>query len=316
MKFLDFNQIKDLRIQADELFNWTVQVWEKQDEFILPPKLHTWQGESGRYMTMPCIMPNEDIAGVKFICRNVDDVEGLPKRNSNIMLQRISQHGLYAVLDGTWITTMRTGACAYYNATKFSRSDYKTLSIYGLGLAARAFMYFWYNLNKHSVTVKLLPYKDQVEQFINKYPETKYIKYKIVNNLEELFDSDIIVSCVSFAHDVLCNDTNVYNQGCTIVPVHTSGFQNCDLVFDKIFVDDIGHVKEYKYYEQFKSRMTRITDVQNFIRPGRETNNQRVLVYNGGLAIFDIYWAIKILEKYNNEILDIPMSYPVERFWI
>ena len=95
-----------------------------------------WQGESGRYITMPCCMPDLDIAGVKFISRNVDDVNGLPARNSNIMLQRISEHGLYAVMDGTYITTMRTGACAYYNAVKFSKSDPQTMALYGLGFGS------------------------------------------------------------------------------------------------------------------------------------------------------------------------------------
>lgn len=316
MKFLDFNQIRDLKLSAEELYKWTCEVWKKQDRFILPPKTHTWQGKSGRYMTMPCIMPEEDIAGVKFICRNVDDAEGLPKRNANIMLQKISEHGLYAAIDGTWITTMRTGACAYYNATKFARSTPETLAIYGLGLAARAFMFFWYNLYKKPITIKLLPYKDQVELFVGKYPENDFIKYQIVNSIEELFDADIIISCVSFAHSILCEDTNVFKKGCTIVPVHTAGFQNCDLVFDKIFVDDIGHVQGYRYYEQFKERMTRISEVENHIQKGRENDEQQIIVYNGGLAIFDIYWAMKILNKFGDEIIDIPMYYPEERFWI
>ena len=146
MKVIDFDRIQSLGISAEEMFSWTEEVWKKQDEFILPTKTHTWQGDSGRYITMPCVMPNEDVAGVKFISRNVDDVNGIPKRNSNIMMQKISEEGLYAVVDGLWITSMRTGACAYYNATTFAKKEPETLAIYGLGTAARAFMFFWYNL--------------------------------------------------------------------------------------------------------------------------------------------------------------------------
>lgn len=316
MRLLDFNQIQGLNLTAEELYQWTCEVWTKQDTFILPPKMHTWQGESGRYMTMPCIMPNEDIAGVKFICRNVDSSEELPKRNSNIMLQKISEHGLCAVMDGTWITTMRTGACAYYNATMFAKTNPKTLAIYGLGLAARAFMFFWYNLYKKPITIKLLPYKNHTDLFMDKYPENNLVKYQLVDTIEELFDSDIIISCVSFAHNVICEDTNVYKKGCNIVPVHTAGFQNCDLVFDKVFVDDIGHVSGYRYYEQFKYYMTRICDVQNKLKTGRDNDEQRIVVYNGGLAIFDMYWAMKILEKCDEKVVDQPMGYPNERFWI
>ncbi|MBQ6769920.1 MAG: hypothetical protein IJP44_02935 [Bacteroidales bacterium] len=327
MKVIDFDRIQSLGISAEEMFSWTEEVWQKQDEFILPTKTHTWQGDSGRYITMPCVMPNEDVAGVKFISRNVDDVNGIPKRNSNIMMQKISEEGLYAVLDGMWITSMRTGACAYYNATTFAKKEPETLAIYGLGTAARAFMYFWYNLYKRPITVKLMPYKDQVELFMQRFPEVNgggqlidiqqyRIRYQIVNSIEELFDSDIVVSCVSFAHSVICENNSVFKKGCNIVPVHTSGFQNCDLFFDKVFVDDIGHVEGYRYFEQFKERMARITDVTNKVKPGRENDEERTIVYNGGLAIFDIYWAKKILEKYESQTLDVPMGYPKERFWI
>lgn len=316
MKVIDFDRIQSLGISAEEMFSWTDEVWHKQDEFILPTKTHTWQGESGRYITMPCVMPNEDVAGVKFISRNVDDVNGVPKRNSNIMLQKISEEGLYAVVDGMWITSMRTGACAYYNATIFAKKEPETLAIYGLGTAARAFMYFWCNLYKKPITVKLMPYKDQVELFLKRFPETDLIKYNVVDNIEELFNSDIVVSCVSFAHNVICEKDSVFKKGCNVVPVHTSGFQNCDLFFDKVIVDDIGHVEGYRYFDQFKDRMARITDVVNRVKSGRESDDERTIVYNGGLAIFDIYWAKKILEKYNNQSLDIPMGYPKERFWI
>lgn len=33
MKFLDFEQIKGLGLTAEELFQWTCEVWEKQDTF-------------------------------------------------------------------------------------------------------------------------------------------------------------------------------------------------------------------------------------------------------------------------------------------
>lgn len=112
MKILDFDKIKSLNLSAEEMYSWTENVWKQQDSFILPPKSKMLQGESGRYFTMPCVLPQYDISGVKFICRNVDDVDGVPARNSNIMLQNCSKHGLLAVMDGTYITNMRTGANA------------------------------------------------------------------------------------------------------------------------------------------------------------------------------------------------------------
>ncbi len=39
--------------------------------------------------------------------------------------------------------------------------------------------------------------------------------------------------------------------------------------------------------------MARITDETNKVKPGRESDEERTIVYNVGLAIFDIYWAKK-----------------------
>ncbi|MDE6523355.1 MAG: ornithine cyclodeaminase [Muribaculaceae bacterium] len=315
MKIIDFDTIKNLNIPLAEMYDWTAKVWEEQDEFLLAAKISIWQGETGRYMTMPCVLPKYNIAGVKFITRNVDDAEGIPARNSNIMLQSLTDHGLLAVMDGTYITTMRTGACAAYNAINFAKKNAKTLALYGLGLTARTFMLFYSNKLERPMTIKVMRYKNQAELFIEEFKDHKFLNFEICENLEDMFHSDIIVSCVSFAHKELA-PVETYPNGCTIIPVHTSGFQNCDLVFDKIFVDDIEHVKKYRYFEQFKPRMYRITDVANNKITGRENDEERILVYNGGIALTDLYWAMKIMESVGDNCPQIPMSYPKERFWI
>ena len=297
------------------MYDWTAKVWEEQDEYLIAAKISIWQGDSGRYMTMPCVLPKYNVAGVKFITRNVDDAEGIPARNSNIMLQSLTDHGLLAVMDGTYITTMRTGACAAYNAITFSKKDSKTLALYGLGLTARTFMLFYADKLKHPMTIKVMRYKNQAELFIDEFKHDENLKFEICDSLEDMFNSDIIVSCVSFAHKELA-PVDTYQSGCTIIPVHTAGFQNCDLVFDKVFVDDIDHVKKYRYFEQFKDRMTRITDVVNSRKEGRTNDLERIIVYNGGLAITDMFWAMKIVGKIQDQCPQIPMSYPKQRFWV
>ncbi len=315
MKIIDFKTIQELHIPVEEMYEWTSTIWKEQDDHLLAAKISIWQGESGRFMTMPAVLPKYDIAGVKFISRNVDDSEGLPKRNSNIMLQRLSTHGLYAVMDGTFITTMRTGACAAYNAFNFSRKNAESLALYGLGLTARAFMRFYAPLLNHPMTIKVMKYKNQAELFIEEFSSFPNLKFEVCDSLETLFDADIIVSCVSFAHSELA-PVSQYRRGCTIIPIHTSGFQNCDLEFEKVFVDDVDHVKKYRYFEQFRHKMARITDVANGRAEGRTNDEERILVYNGGIALTDMYWAMKIAEKIGNDCPTIPMSYPKERFWV
>jgi ornithine cyclodeaminase/alanine dehydrogenase len=56
-----------------------------------------------------------------------------------------------------------------------------------------------------------------------------------------------------------------------VVPVHTRGFTNCDLFFDKIFADDTGHVDHFRNFKQFKY-FAEMSDVVNGTAEGRESD--------------------------------------------
>jgi ornithine cyclodeaminase len=79
------------------------------------------------------------------------------------------------------------------------------------------------------------------------------------------------------------------------VPIHTRGFQNCDTTFDKVFADDTGHVQGFKYFNQFK-HFAEISDVLKGENIGRSSDDERILSYNIGLGLHDVYFASKIIE--------------------
>lgn len=318
MKIIDFEYIRNLHTPPQTVYDWCNDVWRMKNDCILPPKVKMWQGKSGRYITMPCVIPELDIAGVKFISRNVDDHEGIPAKSSNIMLQKCSHSGLLAVVDGTWITNMRTGAIAAHSVIEYSKTGFKSLGLMGLGMAARSFVYMLGNVFRQELTVKLLRYKDQAEQFAERYRKTfPQLHFEIVEQYEDICICDAVVSAVSFARSNFVDDS-VFQPGCIVVPIHTAGFQNCDLTFDKVIIDDEGHVSGYRYYQEFKDRAIEIEAIENGRCAGRESDTERIIAYSGGIALHDIYIATKILEiaERRNDVPNIAMQQPQERFWL
>lgn len=315
MKVIDFTAIEELKINPGEFYKWTEEAWRLKRDALMPPKSKMHQDNSGRYICMPCVLPSIDTAGVKFICRNMDYFDGIPKRNSNIMVQRCSQQGLEAVVDGIYITNMRTGAVAVDNVKMFAKSNFKTLGIMGLGIAARSFFLIFCEVFKNQeIFVSLYRYKDQAESFIERFSYAKNIHFTIVDSYDEVCSCDVVVSCVSNATSTLCDDS-IFQEGCTVIPVHTRGFQNCDLFFDKVFVDDIGHVKDFKYYNRFRS-CTEVSDVVCGTVKGRTNDRDRIIVYCGGIALHDLYFARKIIDMIGDKCPDTVMQLPQERFWI
>lgn len=315
MKIVDFKTIRDLQIAPITFYNWIDEAWKYKPEVVMPPKLRMMQGKSGRHVCMACVMPEMDIAGAKLISRNMDSFDEPPARNSHIIIQRCSKQGLLAVMDGIYITNMRTGAVAVHNVKTFARPGFKTLGMMGLGIAARAFFLIFQDVYcEEQITVKLLRYKEQAEEFAARFQGRANIQFEIVDSMEEVCACDVVVSCLANATTTLCDDA-VFAEGCTIIPVHTRGFQNCDLFFDKVFVDDIGHVRDFRYFNQFKS-CAEVSDVICGRAPGRENAQEKVIVYCGGLALHDVYCAYKIFERVGDECPAIEMALPETRFWI
>lgn len=318
MRILDFEYVKNLKIPPQQIYEWCNDVWKMKGECVLPPKMRMWQGDSGRYITMPCVIPELDIAGVKLISRNIDSYEGIPARNSNIMLQKCSSAGLYGVVDGIWITNMRTGAIAAHSVIEYSKRGFKTLGIMGLGNAARSFMYIFGNVFRNELNVKLLRYKDQAEQFAARFSaEFPWLHFKLVDSCEEICSCDAVVSAVSYARATFAKD-DVFQPGCIVVPIHTAGFQNCDLSFDKVIIDDHDHVSSFKYYSEFRDKAIEIEMIEKKLYAGRENNMERIIAYSGGIALHDIYIATKLLQiaEERNDLENITMRQPADRFWV
>lgn len=119
--------------------------------------------------------------------------------------------------------------------------------------------------------VRLKRYKDHAEKVIERYGDLDNITFEISDTMEELVEgADVIVSCITDADGLLVENTDLFKPGVLVVPVHTRGFQNCDLVFDKVFADDEGHVKGFKYFSSFR-KFGEIGDVLAGKIPGRES---------------------------------------------
>lgn len=142
----------------------------------------------------------------------------------------------------------------------------------------------------------MLRYKDQAKQFIEHFSNLNNFHFTIADSTEELFEkADVIISCITQANGLFINDVNVFKPGVLVVPVHTRGFQNCDTVFDKVVCDDVEHVKGFKYFNQFKN-LTELGDILRGNKPGRQSEEERIIDYNIGLGLHDAYICSKVYD--------------------
>lgn len=318
MKLITFDDIKSLNIDPAVCYKWVSEMIADKRSAELPPKISLHPSENVFCNFMPCTVPVMDsglYGGVKVVNRYP---ERMPSLDSNLLLLDMESGEFLALMDANWITAMRTGAVAVHSINLFAKKDFKKISFMGLGNTARATMLVLAHIfPERDFEVKLLKYKDQADDFAERFKDYKNLHFSFVDNYRDLVKgADVVVSCVTYFADDCCTD-DCFDEGVLVVPVHTRGFTNCDLFFDKVFADDTGHVCGFRNFDKFKS-FSEVCDVVNGINPGRENDKERILAYNIGLAIHDIYYASKIYDilKDNKKLPNVDMCSPTEKFWL
>ena len=88
-----------------------------------------------------------------------------------------------------------------------------------------------------------------------------------------------------------------------------------------MFADDTGHVDHFKYFSKFRY-YAEVSDVVNGESVGRENDKERILIYNIGVSLHDIYYASNIYQMFKqNDVLfdtltNAEMKNPTDKFWI
>lgn len=313
MKIISHNDIMGLNIDSSECYNWSKEVLISKNNCYLPAKISMKQEGHRFYNIMPCIIDDLKVTGVKTVVRQPNNI---PSLDSQILLYDTDTGNLKAIMDGNFITTMRTGAVAALSIINLSRSDSNVIGMIGLGNVAMATMdIFLKQIGTRNFNIKLYRYKDQAENFIERYKNYTNINFTICDTYKDIIiGSDIIISSVTYT-DINFGEDHWFKEGCLVVPIHTLGFQNCDLFFDKVICDDIAHIEGFKYFKQFKN-VTEFTDILLKQKTGRDNDTQRILSYNIGIALQDIYYAEKIYQKCLDNKLSIKFEGPKEKFWL
>lgn len=296
MQIIDFNCIRRLNLSYTNYYEWIDYVLKNKKMFNQPEKTRILLSGSDYCNVMPCTMKNERYYGLKVINRSyLRRNNGMTNMDSQILLYDYVSSDLLAIMDGNYITTMRTAAAAVH-AINYCSNQKSVISMIGLGNIGISIGDILFELYKdRKFTIKLYKYKNHAERFIDRFREYDNITFKICDNYDELmFDADVVISAVSYVENDFCSP-GIYKKGCTLIPVHLRGFIECDKCFDNLIVSDLDRVKEFKYCDEIK-KITYMDDVVYGKSVCRENDEERVIVYNFGLAMTDIYFASKIYE--------------------
>lgn len=319
MKIISEQIIRSLGITPKECMAWIYESFSIKGKAQLPAKISVHPANCDFFTSMPCLLPVSEGGNIRYFgIKEVHRIEGaVPSLGSDMLLYNAINGDLLALIDCDWITTMRTGAVAAASAKALRKSNANVYGFIGLGNTARASLLCTLESEPDkNFSVKLLRYKDQAEQFIERFSIYKNVTFEVLDDINELVcGSDVFISCITSANGLLVEDERTFKPGITVIPVHMRGLQNCDTTFDRVFGDDTDHVKGFKYFSQFKE-YNEIGEVFAGRDLGRRNDEQRIIDYNYGLALHDVVYASKIYEKLKDrDIPSIDIIKETEKYW-
>ena len=290
MKIITEEQITGLGISPRQCVEWVEASFRSKPSADMPAKISVHPVEDSFYTAMPCYHPELGRVAVKVVSR----VPGrVPSLKSEIMLYDAPTGKLLALIDGNWITAMRTGAVAALAAKTFANDfDNSSFGLVGLGVIGRATLKCLLAIIDPAQKICLLDYKDHVKKIQCEFPD---VVFEHTNDRMDLVNrTNVLFSCVTVMHYQFL-PPDAYPSGYLCVPVHVRGFQNCDTVFDRVFGDDTSQLKGFKNFTRFR-KFAEMSDVLLGRAEGRKRGNERILVYNYGIALHDLWFASRIYD--------------------
>jgi len=271
----------------------------------MPPKPGIHPLPDAFIHAMPAYIPALGSAGIKWVSGfPQNQSRGLPYISGLLILNDPETGIPTAVMDCTWITAMRTGAATAVAAKYLARKDSSTVGIVACGVQGRTNLEALSCLFDIEYVKAFDIYPEIADNFAREMEEKLDVQIETVDEpAQAVKDLDLIVT----SGPILKNPSPVIEQGWLkpggfASPVDFDSYWKGSALkqADKIATDDIGQMEYYRregYFKETPAAYTDLGDIATGKKPGRESNEERIISINLGLALDDMAVAIVIYNK-------------------
>lgn len=267
----------------------------------MPPKMYlNFKAHNGDLRAMPGYLEHQDIAGLKLVNVHPDNPgRGLPTVMALMVLNSTETGAPLAVMDGTALTDMRTGAAGGVAARYLSRDDSKVVGMIGLGHQARTQLLALTQVRDieqakifDSVSRSAAIFKDEME---------KELPIEIITepNSREVCDCDILVTTTPVRTPIVRAEWIKAGTHINAIGADAAGKEELDpmiLKKAKVVVDDItqaSHSGEVnvpisKGIFSVKEIYAELGTIVSGRKPGRKDDSEITVFDSTGLAIQDV----------------------------
>lgn len=313
--FLNGQDIAELKFGNDEILGAVEMGLRLQGlgETVIEPRVHLEPGvANGHFNVLRGSMGGAiDRAGVKVVGDFVDNYKmGLPSELAVLNLFDRRTGALTAILDASGITDMRTGAVTAIGAKHLARSNSRILGHVGTrgtsywNVRLLHALFGFDEIRVHSLR------PESRNSFATKMATELGAKVIATDDWRSCVDgADIVVEASRLNEPTPLLKTLWIKDGAFVVPYGTMSAVEIDILddMDKIVVDDWGQCKGGKFgalrahVEAGRLSETNLHaelgQIVCGLKPGRESDDERTLLWHRGLSTSDIALGHVMLER-------------------
>lgn len=271
----------------------------------MPPKPGIHTRKDAFIHAMPAYIPSLESAGVKWVSGYPENQKkGLPYITGLLILNDPETGIPIAIMDAAWITAKRTGAATAVAAKYLARKESSTVGIIACGVQGRS------NLEALSCVFKITKvkafdiYPEVAMKFAGEMTELLQLDVEVVKMPKDAVTGlDIIVTSGPILKDPdPAIEPGWLGEGAFASPVDFDSYWQGEALreADKLATDDIDQLGYYRKAGYFRSTPQPYADLGEIVagkKPGRQSDEERTICINLGLALDDMATAILIYRK-------------------
>lgn len=276
----------------------------------MPPKSYLYfDKHNGDLRTMPSFMEEQDIAGVKIVNVHPDNRrKGLPTVMAVIVLNSTETGAPLAMMDGTHITDMRTGASGGVAAKYLARPDSHIVGMVGAGGQARTQLLALaevMDIEEVKVTSRNMSH---CESFAKDMKQFVKCDFTPVNSIKDACDCDVLVTTTPVRKPIVKSEW--INEGTHInaIGADAMGKEELESVLlkrSRIIVDDFVQASHSGEINVPMSNgdisetdiSCELGEVVAGVKQGRQSDEDITIFDSTGLAVQDLVTANMVYRK-------------------
>ena len=281
--------------------------------------------DKGVLIAMPAYMPGLDAAGTKLVTVHPGNKQayGLPAVIARIVLNSPENGIPLAIMDGTYVTALRTGAAGATGIKYLSKEDSKEVGLCGLGVQGRSQLMGLMEVRPGVEKIKVYDVipeakKAFVEEMNEKYSGVKFVPVDSAKEAAE--GSDIVITCTPSPEAFI--DGAWLKKGCHVSAIGadtgakrelmTSVIEKCDkLVVDFIpqaFVTGDFRIPKEEGVITEEDVYAELGQIVAGKKEGRTSPDEVTLFKATGLAIQDVGTAHKVYQLAKEKGIGITLA--------